>query len=352
MSKATNKTLLWLFAMLFSSAVFGQNDAPFWLDADVRTIQYAGEQYYTGFAAVAVSSNKNAEQATAQAKQTALGELTGSLRATVSTHRQQTKISVETNREEQNYSRFSSEISVSSNVEIVGSKVETYFDQKANTIYAFAYADKYEIIGYYKSNLSVNLNQAESFVRTAQDLKTAGEKAKARQELERAMPLFDKIRTAQDLLATLDAQISAEDLQQEKTERLYNTVMQLRAALAQAVYFFISGNENLFGKAENIIANKVKADLANKGCSFVENAEEADFVLKINADIRLSSQNGGIVFCFADVEVELFDNHKQKAVFGDEFSEKGGSSSQEKAGRKAMETAANKIAEKLINWIQ
>jgi len=122
--------------------------------------------------------------------------------------------------------------------------------------------------------------------------------------------------------------------------------------LAQGVYVYIFGKENLFGKSENIITNKVKADLAHKGCSFVNNAERADFHLKINADVRLSSQSGEIVFCYADVEVELFDNHKQKTVYGDAFSEKGGSNSQEKAGRKAMENAANKIAEKLNNWIQ
>jgi len=126
--------------------------------------------------------------------------------------------------------------------------------------------------------------------------------------------------------------------------------MQVR--LAQAVFVHISGKENLFGKSENIIANKVKADLAHKGCSFVDNAEKADFRLKINANVRLSSQSDNLIFCYADVEIELFDNHKQKAVFGDSFSEKSGSSSQEKAGRKAMEDAANIIAEKITKWLQ
>jgi len=347
-----NKFCLFLFLSLFSCSLFGQNNVPSWVDNTTRNMRYADEVYYTGFTAVTVTQNKNLEKATAEAKQTVLGELTNRVLAAVSSSKSQVKVSIENNNKEQIYSVFSSDVSISSEMEIVGSKVETYFDEKSKIVYAFAYANKYELIGYYKSNLSVNINQIESFVKTAQDLERNNEKAKARQQLEQAKPLFSKVRYAQGLLIAIDGNATADDLQQTKTEQLYNLLTQMQAKLAQGVFVYVFGNENLFGKSENIIANKVKADLAHKGCSFVDSAEKADFRLKINADVRLSSQSDGMVFCYTDVEVELFDNHKQKAVFADSFSGKGGSSSQEKAGRKAMEEAANKIAEKLTKWIE
>ncbi|MDR0543672.1 MAG: DUF4136 domain-containing protein, partial [Dysgonamonadaceae bacterium] len=104
--------------------------------------------------------------------------------------------------------------------------------------------------------------------------------------------------------------------------------------------------------AENIIANKVKADLANKGCSFVENAEEADFVLKIEASTReFDGAAGNFVYAYADVTVDLYDNHRQKSIYQDKISQKSGSKTLEKAARQAMETVPKTIIEKILNFI-
>jgi hypothetical protein len=58
------------------------------------------------------------------------------------------------------------------------------------------------------------------------------------------------------------------------------------------------------------------------------------------------------VYCYADVEIELYDMHKQKTVYTDELSRKGGSVTQEKAGRMALDDAAKKITADLIPWVK
>ena len=344
------KFVAMLPCLMFAFSLFGQGK-PDWLDEDFRSMKFPPNTFYTGFAYYELQNNL-LQNVTQQAKTEAQADLSKKIRLQISSKSQNKLLAINENGQYSEMESFSNQSVTEANAEVVGIKTESYYDPKAKIVYAFAYADKYELIGYYKNNLALVINQIEGILQTAQDLETNREKAKARQQLELAQPLFSKIRYAQDLLTAVDVNAMPDDLQQTKTEMLYNTLIKMQAQLAQSTYLYVSSNENMFNKNEKIIANKIKADFAYKGCSFVDNLEQADFRLKINANVRLSSQYNDIVFCYADVEIELFDNHKQKTVFGDEFSEKGGSSSQEKAGRKAMENAANKIAEKLKKWIE
>jgi hypothetical protein len=313
---------------------------------------YPAEAFFTGFAESARRINESVEIAGKRLQKEAQGLLVESIRIKVESSTKSTNSSRRINQSETLESSLKSEVSTEAGAEIIGIKTESYYDKSTNTVYAFAYANKYEVIGYYKANLSLQFQQAEGALKTAEQLEVSGEKVKARKQCDEVFPLLAKIRSAQDLLIVLDNTANSATLKVVETEQIYNSLTQMQARLVQATLFFVSGNEKLFGKIENIIANKVKADLAHKGCSFVKNVGQADFHLKITANVRLSSKVDDLVFCFADVEVDLFDNHKKKSVFSDEFSEKGGSNSQEKAGRKAMENAANKIVEKLKPWLE
>jgi hypothetical protein len=346
--KKTAITICFLSVFL---ALFGQG-TPAWVSENIRDLRYPSETFYTGFVYNIVEQGKSPQSYIEHSKTDAQADLVKKIRLRIEAKTQSNVYTQSTNGNYNENEIFQNEAKTYAEAEIVGIKTESYYDKATSTVYAFAYANKYELIGYYKSNLSLNITQAEGILQTAQALEANREKAKARQQCEAVLPLLAKVRYAQDLISVIDINASFEDLQQAKTNNIYSTLKQMQARLAQAVYVYIVSNESLFGKSENIIANKIKADLAQKGCSFVETAESADFQLKIDVDVRLSSQSEGMVFCFADVKIELFDTNKQKTVFGDAFSEKGGSSSQEKAGRKAMEYASTKIVEKLKNRIE
>jgi hypothetical protein len=326
-------------------------DKPEWIDADMRKVQFPTQAFFIGYAEGYLNAGESIDAVGEKIKTTAQSNLLESLRVVITSNTRSEIKSISNNNEYNELEIFNNSSEKNATAEIAGMNVESYYDKKTNYIYAFAYVNKYELIGFYKANLSLLIQQLQSAVTIAEQLEQQGEKAKARKQGEQAMPLLNKISSAQDLLIAIDGTANTTNLKVTETENLRNTLTQMQARLAQAVQIFISGNENLFGKNENIIANKVKAALAHKGCSFVDNTQQADFTLTINANVRLSSQSEGLVFCYADVEVQLYDTHKQKNVFGDEFSEKSGSSSQEKAGRKAMENASKKIADKLQKWI-
>jgi len=352
MNRAKSKIALFVF-LGFSFLTNAQEQKPLWMDTDIRNMQFSSDRFYSGYAVVIPSKNETFEEVENRAKQKALSELSERVRLTVKSSKLSETVSVDgTNIEEQILSTYNAVVQTESQTEIVGSKLECYHDKKNNEIHAFVYVNKNELASYYAAQISLNMKQLEAILQTASQFETANEKVKARKNYQEAIPMLVKVEYAQEMLITINPNVSFETLQKEKSETFRRNIVQALARLAQGVYFYVESIEDLFGKSENIVANKVKADLAHNGCSFVDNTEMADFQLIINVNVRFSSQNDYGVFCYADVEVELFDIHKQKTVFGDKFSEKGGSSSQEKAGRNAMETAANKITEKLKKWIE
>ena len=223
-----------------SSIAFGQDIPPRWLEQSVRDYLYPNNTFFTGF--VSEKASDPIQEQTDKLKTEAQKSLSENIRVRIKSESQSTDKSIRMNGNEQINSTYSSEVQSSSNVEIVGIKTESYHDKSANIIYAFACVNKYELIGYYKSNLQVNTGQIESYVKTAQDLEANNEKAQARQQLETAKPIFSKIRYAQDILTALDNSISVEDLQQEKIEAYYNTFTQMQARLAQAIYVYVESN--------------------------------------------------------------------------------------------------------------
>ena len=340
---------LTIFLIVVSLSLFAQEKQA-WMDARLRELKYPSNMYFTGFVYRVVE--KSVTEETQIAKQEAQTELIKKIRAQITAKTQNKIEAVSSNGKYSETESFSNQANIESSAEIVGMKFESYHDAKEKMVYAFAYVNKNELIDFYKGNLSLNINQIESFVKTAQDLETQKEKAKARQQLENTIPFFQKVRYAQDLLIAMDAKTSAEDLQQTKSESLYNQLTQMQARLAQGVYVYVESSEDMLGKKVDIVANKLKAELAKKGCSFIDKAEEADFTLRLKVSTRPGDESHGIVFCWVDTEVELFDHHKQKVVYGDNISDKDGSNTLEKAARKVMEKTVTKIAEKLKDWIQ
>ncbi|GHT14592.1 hypothetical protein AGMMS4956_12680 [Bacteroidia bacterium] len=313
---------------------------------------YPAKEYIIGFTQGNMRQGETLENAKKRLIKDAQGQIAEGIRVQVESKTTSRDISTRVNQTEQLNSSFDASVKTASNAEVVGIKTESYYDKDEDVIYAFAYANKYELAGYYKANIGMLLQQAEGSLTTAEQLEQSGEKSKARKQCEDAMPIFAKVRYAQDLLTALDA-ADSESLQQAKSEGLRNEATQMMARLAQGLYVYLESSENLFGKKVNILDNKLKAILAKNGCSFTNDAAQADLKLTLSTTTREISNNAGsMVFCYADTQVDVYDNHKGKSVYNDEISQKGGGVSQERAGRKALEDAAPKLAEKIMPWIK
>jgi hypothetical protein len=102
---------------------------------------------------------------------------------------------------------------------------------------------------------------------------------------------------------------------------------------------------------ENLMLNKIKTKLLNKGCTFTQNAPQSDFQLYIKATERQFNSDRDFVYCYVDVTLELFDTSTGESVYVDDFSQKGVSTSRNRAVRAAVEDAAETINEKITPYI-
>ena len=211
---------------------------------------------------------------------------------------------------------------------------------------------KYEIVDNLRNELTQKVMLVESLLKTSRDLVNDGEKAKARQQCEMAQNMLSDARGVQESIRRTDPSASVELLMQRRVEELDNELKLLSAQLAQAIMIYVESSEDFFGKQVNVISGKLKAQMASSGCSFTDDVAQADYKLTLTSEVRESSANENFVFCFADVNIDFFDLHKQKSVYSDDLSEKGGSTTKEKAARKAMENAAGKIMAAVTPWLK
>ena len=346
-----SKLFILLSFLLLSGFSHGQVSTPSWINDARREMEYPASTFYTGFAVVVVRANEGVDAATERATQIAKGELAEKIRVRIASQTTLGRQSSMVGTNEQFSEQFSSAVQTEARAEIANVRVQTYHDRQNREVYAFAHANRFELAGYYRANLNMQMAQVEGLLQTARDLEASGEKAQARRQCEAAVPLLARVRYAQDLLTVIDANATRENLQLQKTEQLYNSMVQMLARLAQAIHIYVESEESNFSRQTTLIENRIKSMLAQNGCSFVNNPTQADFHLFITATTRHHSDAHGFATCYADVEVNLVDTRRRRSVFRDEFSQKGVAATREQAGRRALEDAVPIVAEKILEMI-
>ncbi|MCL2416698.1 MAG: hypothetical protein FWD02_02020 [Bacteroidales bacterium] len=338
-----------LILSLVSLALFGQVK-PSWTNASMREINFPSNVFFTGYTQGTAHRGESIAEATQRLSRDAQGLLVESIRVRVESATTSQTISTQINQNERLTSEFISEVRTTTTAEVVGMNTETFHDRETGLIHAFAFVNRFELIGFYRANLSMNLTQIEGLLNTVQNLETNGEKARARQQLETAIPLIEQVRYAQSLLIAIDQNSSPENLQLQRTEQLQNSFIQQQARLAQAVYVFVESSENLFGANVNIVSSRVKAELSQMGCSFTDDILRADWRLTITVTTRIHGETHGFLVSYADVQINLFDVRRNRSVFQDEFSQRGIAPTQEQSARRALSDVVPIIVERISPW--
>lgn len=340
---------LLLFLALFL-AVCGQGKLPPWVEGQSREAQFPQAVYLTGFAESKVLADESLEVTTSRLKRAAQVDLVEKILVSISSTEVLATSSVQLNSSEEILQIYASATTAESSAELNGAKTETFYDKRHKTVYAFAYANRRELMAHYRNSLDLHLQQAAGALKTAgQWERDKATKAKARQLCRQAVGLLAQAEQEQRMLMALDRNATGESLQHEKSQTLRNTAVQMLARVVVSVY--VKSSEEIGGKKVSIIANKVKAALADNGMSCTDELGQASFVLTITAVARQMGAPEDIVFCTAEVEVELVNCHTGNSVYGDEFSQKGGGTSYERAGRKAFEEVAGSVADKVMERI-
>jgi hypothetical protein len=340
----------WLLLPCFAAA---QGSAPDWTDSDMRSALYPAETYYIGFAQLSVSSNEEQEIALNRAKQSALGELSQRVRVLIDSRKTSVDESTSgSDIEEQIRSKFVSAVKTTSQTEVVGSNLKTHYDRSKGEAYALAFVSKAELASYYSKQILLHLNKVEGILQTAGELAEKGYKLRARKQCENIAGVFAVVAYAQDLLTAIDENADDNSLQQSRSERLRNMLIQTMTDLENSIYVYVECSEIVEEEEVVYIADKLPELLTENdcGCSFTESEEDADYVIKVNAYIaRCTDAIGGTVFCYADATVNLYNARTKKTLKPKIGETKGGWTGKNytKAGEEAFDELAKKIAEKV-----
>jgi hypothetical protein len=339
-------TYLFLLVYLFVQA----QDDPAWLEESWRTEQYPSNVFVKGYAQDGINANETRADAVERVKNFARANLTESILSTVKSINESYSESVMVGDDETVSESFTSNINVTTDLEINGVNIDTYV--KDNIVYGFAHANKYEIIGFYKANLTMQVQQIEGFINTAKELEQNREKKKALDQYIKAEPIFEEVAKSQGILSAVDKNITDEGLQMQKTMQLYNEVVQAKARLAQGIIVYLETEEDLFGNSSTAIENNLKGFLAENGCMFTKDETEADWKIRIKATSREYNLANKVYFSYVDAEVKLFKAPSDKHVYQNEFSQKGAHSKSYKAAAySAYNEISKPISDKILNWI-
>lgn len=244
---------------------------------------------------------------------------------------------------------YTSMRSVSTDVDMQLAETRTQFDPASEKLYVIVYINKGEACNYYKndvqmriSNLNNALNIADNYIRT-------GFKAKAKTELEDAMPQLDEVGKSFFWLNVFGMPEYQLGQLLDQVHQLEQTMKAKVAELEHGTTYCVVCTADNFGKKYAKLQNEVKGELSATGCNFVEDPNAADYVIRIEASAReynqMNTAGGSAYFSYVDAAIAIDKNATGQRIFEDEISVKGSHTiSFEEAGRDGYKKISKEIS--------
>lgn len=338
--------------LILSFSIESIAQEPKWLDAEYRSQEYSTTIYLVGYSSDNKLKNENVADAIERVNKFAKAYVAESIITTIESFSLNNTQSVSKGKSESFSNVFESSIKSETKADIAGIKVESYFDKEKKMVYAFAYVNKYELKGYYKSQLTLINQQIKNHITIGQEYFDKSEKPKAKNEFLKTVPLFAKIEYAQRLLAAISSSTEEEEyfIQDLTTSKL--KVNEALLKLEQGIYVFISCSAEFFEINYTALENQLKSELAKNNCSFTNDKNQADWIIEIKSHAREYSHMQKIYFSYVNASVRLTKTYNNKQVYQNEFEIKGASMDNYKvAAEKAYDKLPLEISKELLEHV-
>jgi hypothetical protein len=359
------KTIITILFASINFFLFGQAK-PDWMDNDARNAKFPPNAFFTGFAQRVVE--KGVAQETEQAKLDAQADLTKQIRLLIKTTTQSNIAAQSVNGQYDERESFENKSSSETKAELVSAKTDTWFDQKANTVYAFAYAARADLIAFYTQQINVDLNKVETAIEVSSQLVEVGKKMSARRKIDDAKQVLGGVTAYRDMLVAVDAAADETALQTDRFNNLQRTVEKLLTTLEQSTFVYVDCQfdykgykDDAFSSDPGILCDIIKQALSENECSVTENKDEADYELNMTTYTTQRSDGKGqygIISYYANAKGSLYNRLTQKvtanfSILNDADAYAAGRSAED-AATKAFKLPAlkNKILEKILPKIK
>lgn len=344
------KTLL--FLVLFPLCVFAQT--PDWLNADYRSIKYSAEKYFTGYSIRAIQKGEDLSQALEKVKDAARVQAVQSISVHVEnvTRDERFSKSVEDLRSfgETIVETFSTQTQLTTDLEITNLHIETY--RNNDEVIGFAYVKRSDVIRQFDKSITSKLSKLEIQIDNIDEMVTNGQKIEARTKLEPLYSAFADIEADQKVLLAIDEDADLESIQMPELKALIQRYNKTMAQLKNGLTIFIDCQADLFGDNYPTLANALKGELSQIGCSFVTSAAEADWAIYVSAKAREynASKSGKYTtyYSYIDATLAIDKVITNQRIYEDALSIKGGHS---RNYTEAARDGYKQITANLINLI-
>lgn len=244
---------------------------------------------------------------------------------------------------------YTSMRSVSTDVDMQLTETRTQFDPASEKLYVIAYINKEEACNYYKNDVQMRISNLNNELNIADNYINTGFKAKAKTELENALPQFDGAGKSFFWLNVFGMPQYQLNQWLDQVHGLEQTVKSKLAELEHGTTYCVVCLANNFGKAYPKLQNELKGELSKMGCNFVDDPESADYVIRIEASSReynqMNTAGGSAYFSYVDAAVAIDKNATGQRIFEDEISVKGSHTlSFEEAGRDGYKKVSKEIS--------
>ena len=244
---------------------------------------------------------------------------------------------------------YNSMRSVTTDVDMQLAETRTLFDPASEKLYVIAFINREEACNYYKNDIQMRISNLNNALSIADNYINTGFKAKAKDELQNALPQFDGAGKSFFWLNVFGLPEYQLNQLLDQVHRLEQTVKAKLAELEHGVTYCVVCNAKNFGKSYPKLQNELKGELSKMGCNFVDDPKSADYVIRVDAASReynrMNTAGGSAYFTYVDASIAIDKNATGQRIFEDEISVKGSHTlSFEEAGRDGYRKVSKEIS--------
>ncbi|MCQ2311326.1 MAG: hypothetical protein MJZ64_06230, partial [Paludibacteraceae bacterium] len=261
--------------------------APDWTDAHRREMVYPASTYYTGFAFAHLEKSESVETVFSRLKNSARAELVSSIVVTVNQTTERYLENQQRNQSVQTTDVFRSGTITESGIkDIPGMSIDTWHNAKTGDVMAFAYVKTADLLRKLGKRITVNTTKIEMGLATISDMVANGNKSEAKQQLTTLNTLFSDIENDQKIMLAIDATLEDEDIALSEVNELRKQYQQWQNELKNGIAVYLTCQAVTLTGNYPALTKGIKGELNPLGCSFLNDAEGADWVITISATAR------------------------------------------------------------------
>lgn len=318
-----------LILLFFTELLFAQSSpAPDWADVYRREMMYPASTYYTGLAVAHLEKGESVEATSARLKNSARAELVSSIVVTVNQTTERYLENQQRNQSVQTTDIFRSGTITESGIkDVPGMNIDTWHNTKTGDVMAFAYVKTADLLRKLSKRITVNVTKVELGLETVSNMVTNGNKNEAKQQLSSINALFTDIENDQKVMLAIDATLEDEDIALSEVNELHKQYQQWQNELKNGIAIYLVCQASTLIGNYPTLAKGVKGELNSLGCSFLNDAEGADWVITVSATAReYNAQTWGNItsyVAFVDASLSIQKTATNQIVYEDVVSIKG-----------------------------